>query len=201
MVWLNENGQLILTLCAEGKDSFGVPTVPQGAIDINVAPPVSKVVGKSGDLTKKELIALLNIPEHLAQNIKHAGLKVNYAKYKACLQAQDTLNQMISQGTWPAGVKKPTNSSIIETFVSRTYWHTYMTPAFQDINQYPLLKEWLENTDGGPSDADVWGKVQNNYGFADLQKEKERRQQQAKGKGKKKDDKDTGEKKKKEKKK
>ena len=198
-MWVNDNGQLTLALCAEGKESFGVPTISQAAIDVNVASPVSKGIGKSGDLSKKELIALLNIPEHLAQNIKNAGLKVNYAKYKACLQAQDTLSQKIKQGTWPAGVKKPTNSNIIEVFVSRTYWHTYMTPAFHDISHHPLLKDWLENSDGGPTDAAVWGKVQNNYSFADLQKEKEHRQQQAKGKGKKKDEQHAGEKKKKQK--
>jgi hypothetical protein len=189
VTWDDGNGQLTLSICAEGKDSFGVTPVSHApATGASDPPPVSKAAVKSGDLSKKELVALLNIPEHLAQNIKNAGLKVNYAKYKACLQAQDTLSQKIKQGTWPAGIKKPTNTNIIELFVSRTYWHTYMTPAFHDISHYPPLKEWLENEDGAPADVDVWGTVQNNYSFADLQKEKERRKQQTKGKGKKKDE-------------
>jgi hypothetical protein len=130
------------------------------------------------------LVALLNIPEHLAMPIKNAGLKVNYAKYKACLQAQDILSQKIKDGTWPQGVKKPTTTVIIELFVSKSYWHSYMTPAFHDISHYPLLKDWLEDLENGPADADVWGVVQTSYGFSDLQKEKQRRQQQTKGKGK-----------------
>jgi len=139
----------------------------------------------------------LNIPEQLAQNIKNAGLKLNYAKYKACLQAQETLTQKIKQGTWPAGIKKPTSTDIITLFVSKTSWHSFMTPAFHDISHYPLLKEWLEDENGGPSDADVWGTEQSSYSFPDLQKEKERRKQQTKGKGKKKDDGNPGDGKKK----
>jgi hypothetical protein len=173
--WVTDNGHLTLAVCAEGRDSFAAP--PPSYV------PVSQVIGKQGDLSKNELIALLNIPEHLSKPIKNAGLRINFSKYRACLQAQDTLNQKIRDGSWPQGVKKPTSTMIIEVFVSRSYWHTYMTPAFHDISHYPLLKEWLEDLEGGPSDADVWGVVQTSYGFSDLQKEKERRQQ-SKGKGK-----------------
>jgi hypothetical protein len=179
--WVTANGQLTLAVCAEGKDSFATPSSFAAPSIPHV--PVSKAIGQQGDLSKNELIALLNIPEHLAKPIKSAGLRVNFAKYKACLQAQDTLGQKIRDGSWPEGVKKPTSTIIIELFVSRSYWHTYMTPAFHDISHYPLLKEWLEDLEGGPSDADVWGIVQTSYGFSDLQKEKERRQQ-SKGKGK-----------------
>ena len=185
ITWVTDNGQLTLSICAEGKDSLAAPP----ASSFSHAPgigasgvPESKAVVQ-GELSKKELIALLNIPEQIAQPIKNAGLKINYAKYKACLKAQDTLRQKIKEGTWPDGVKKPTSTNIIELFVSRSYWHHYMTQAFHDIAHYPLLKDWLEDIEGGPIDEDVWGTAQTSYGFGDLQKEKERRQQ-AKGKGK-----------------
>ncbi|KAM6489956.1 hypothetical protein JOM56_002878 [Amanita muscaria] len=150
--------------------------------------PVSQAAVSSGDLSKKEFVALLNIPEHLAQPIKNAGIRVNYAKYKACVQAQETLRQKLKDGTWPAGNKRPTATTIIELFVSRTTWHSYMTQAFHDISHFPLLQEWLEGNEGGPTDAEVWGTVQNSYNFTDLQKEKAHRQQQMKGKGKKKEE-------------
>jgi hypothetical protein len=180
VTWANDNGQLVLSVCAEGKDSFAVPSAAGSAPHA----PVSEAIGQTGNLSRNELIALLNIPEHLAKSIKGAGLRVNFAKYKACLTAQETLDQKIKEGSWPDGVKKPTSAMIIQLFVSKSYWHSYMTPAFQDISHYPLLKEWLEGLEGGPSDADVWGVEQTSYGFNDLQREKERRKQQTKSKGK-----------------
>ena len=180
--WVTENDQLTLSLCAEAKEFLPVPShVPTIAAS---AIPDSKAVGKAGNVSKNELIALLNIPEHLTQPFKNPGLRVNYARYKACLMAQETLNQKIRGGTWPADTKKPTMTQIIELFVSKTYWHKYMNPGFNDIAHYPIVKEWLEDMEGGPDESEVWGTVQTSYSFADLQREKERRQQQTKGKGK-----------------
>jgi hypothetical protein len=185
ITWVPGNGQLTLSICAEGKDIFASASVPSShvpAIGTSGAPESKAVI--QGEISKKELVALLNIPEQLAQPMKNPGLRLNYAKYKACIMAQDTLRQKIKDNTWPEGVKKPTSTNIIELFVSRSFWHHYMTQAFHDIAHYPLLKDWLENIEGGPTDEEVWGTIQSSYGFSDLQKEKERRQQQAKGKGK-----------------
>jgi hypothetical protein len=160
--------------------------------------PVSKAVGNNGDLSQNELIALLNIPEHLAQRHQNPGLRLNYAKYMACLRAQDCVSQKIRDGTWPAGVKKPTNYDIVGLFASKSYWHSYMVKAFHDINHHPVLKEWLESEGGPLGDAEVWGVAQTTYNFSDLHKEKERRAalKQGKGKAVKKDDKSTNSKKK-----
>jgi hypothetical protein len=196
VTWITDNGQPTLTLCAEPRQPSAVPTsshAPGIVTSVASDASVSKVA-VMGNLSNTELVSLLNIPEQLAQPIKNAGLRINYAKYKACLQAQETLVQKIKQGTWPADAKKPTNTNIIELFVSRTYWHQYVKPAFHDISQYPLIKEWLEDTEGGPADVDVWGKEQNSYSFADLQKEKERRNLNQQKKGKKKDDDNVGQK-------
>src|SRR6266704_517894 len=48
--WVTDNGQLTLAVCAEGKDSFAVPSTSHL--------PVSKAIGQQGDLSKNELIAL-----------------------------------------------------------------------------------------------------------------------------------------------
>jgi hypothetical protein len=192
-------GQLSLSICAEHGDSFvtspvsAVPHIGASAV------PVSKAVAKQGDLSAKELVAVLNIPEHLAQRHTSPGLRLNYAKYQACVQAQDTLSQKLRDGTWTAGTKKPTNYDIVGLFASKSYWHSYMVKGFHDINQYPILKKWLEGGEDAPEDAEVWGTVQTTYNFSDLQREKERRQQQkqVKGKAKKDDDKSADGKKKK----
>ena len=183
ITWVTDNGQLTLSICAEGKDIFAAPSVSHAPTIGASGAPESKAVVQ-GEVSKKELIALLNIPEQIAQPIKGAGLKINYAKYKACLKA---LRLKIKEGTWPDGVKKPTSTNIIELFVSRSYWHHYMTQAFHDISHYPILKDWVEDIEGGPIDDEVWGTVQTSYGFGDLQKEKERRQQKGKGKAAQKD--------------
>ena len=153
---------------------------------------MSQPAGRSADHSRNELIALLNIPEHLTRDYKAPGLgktiglRVYYSKYKACLEAQEVLNGMVKSGTWSG--KKPTTITIIELFASKTTWFTYVVPGFADINNFPLLKEWLEDEEGCPTDLDVWGKAKSTYTFADLKEEKERRA----NKGKKKDDKVVG---------
>ncbi|KAM6490830.1 hypothetical protein JOM56_013699 [Amanita muscaria] len=191
VTWETENGQLTLSLCAEGNNIFGASYAPVVASYAPVAGtsdgvPVSKVVG-TGDISKKELIALLNIPEQLTVATKNADVRLSYAKYKACLNAQETLGLKIKDGTWPSSVKKPTITQIIEIFVSKTSWHKYMTKAFHDISHHAGLKAWLEDEAGGPTDIVVWGKNQATYTISDLMKEKERLlecQQPSKGKGK-----------------
>lgn len=149
---------------------------------------MSEPAGRSTDHSRNELIALLNIPEHLTRDVKAVGIRWYYARYKAFLEAQETLSKMLKAGTWPG--RKPTVITIIELFASKSTWFTYVAPGFGDINNFPILKEWLEEGEGCPSDLDVWGKVKSSYNFADLKDEKERQV----NKGKKKDEKDGGEK-------
>jgi hypothetical protein len=145
--------------------------------------PFSKPSNEASDFSRKELISLLNIPEHLTTDVKNPGIRVYYAKYKACLLAQETLNQMIQNGSWSG--KKPSQTQIITLFTCKSMWHGYMAPAFQDINSHPELKDWLENRADGPSDAEVWGRDKGTYSFKDLKEEKNRRQGRTeKGKGK-----------------
>jgi hypothetical protein len=186
VTWTRENGQLTLSLCAEGRDSLAAPStfhVPQVP---GIDPIIVQESAATRKMSREELIALLNVPEHLAQSIKNPGLRTNYAKYKACLDAQEVLNQKFNKdkSPWPADIKKPTLTDVIELFVSRSYWHSYMTKGFHDINHYPIIKEWLENKEDGPSDEDVWGTTQSSYNFTHLQNEKKRRNEQKKGKQK-----------------
>jgi hypothetical protein len=169
VTWTPQNGQLTLSICAEGRDPFHTSTM-----DPVPTAPVSKPIAAHMELSKPELIALLNIPEHLTDHKGKAGLKMNYAKYKACLEASNQVDQKIGDGTWPQNSRRPTFSMIVELFVSKTYWHTYMVPAFGDIDQYPLLQDWLEDKTDGPPESKIWSTVKTTYNFADLMKEKGR---------------------------
>jgi hypothetical protein len=168
VIWVREkDNKLALFICAEGRESLGAPSTSHvPGIGASIAP-ASVAVGK-GQLSKNELISLLGIPEQLTKYVKSPGLKLNYARYKACLTAQGTLGKKLKDGSWPLDVKKPTVTEIVELFVSKSYWHKYMTPAFHDISHHPLIMEWLEDLENGPSDIDVWGAVQTSYGFNDL---------------------------------
>jgi hypothetical protein len=121
--------------------------------------------------SRKELISLLHVPEHLTTHSKNLGIKQHYVRYKACLEAQQILNEMVRAGSWPG--KKPTENAIIELFGSKTYWFTYVKPAFKNINNFPVLKDWLED-EGVLSDMEVWGKQKSFYTFIDLMELKKR---------------------------
>lgn len=135
-------------------------------------------------LEQQDLVDLLGIPEGLTKQVNNPGLRLQYARYKACIAAQHTVLQKVKEGTWPG--RKPANQEIIKFFVSKTTWHGYLSPAFSDISDYPLLKDWLEGEEGGPSDEEVWGVSKSNYTFGDLKEEKERRKKARTAKGKKK---------------
>jgi hypothetical protein len=155
---------------------------------------VSAPAGKSGaaEHSKTELISLLNIPEQLTREAssKALGIRQYYARYKGCLEAQQALDEKVVAGTWPG--KRPTAITIIELFASKTTWFAYVVPSFSDINNFPEIKEWLENEVGCPTDAEIWGKRKTIYTFVDLKDEKERRGKGEKGKNKK-DNVDKGE--------
>jgi hypothetical protein len=108
-----------------------------------------------GNLSKDELLAALAIPPHLTARDKDQSLHLHYLKYKACLQAQQTLDMRCAEGTWPG--KKPTSTEIIELFTSKSMWHSHLKCAFSTINNYPLMLKWLDGGEGSPSDLDVWG--------------------------------------------
>ena len=90
---------------------------------------MSEPAGRSTDHSRNELIALLNIPEHLTRDVKAVGIRQYYARYKAFLEAQETLSKMLKAGTWPG--RKPTVITIIELFASKSTWFTYVAPGFE----------------------------------------------------------------------
>jgi hypothetical protein len=116
--------------------------------------------------SRETILGLLHIPTHLADRADR-GLRVAYEKYKAHLEACQTYEKMIADGTW-AG-KKLTSVDLIELFVSKSYWHLHFKPTFSKVSNYPLMMEWLENdSEGSVSNLEVWGVEKASYNFKDL---------------------------------
>jgi hypothetical protein len=115
------------------------------------------------------------------------SLQTYYKKYKACIEAQHTLDLMSAEGTWPG--KKPNHTDIIKCFFSASMWHSHVK-RMSKVSQYPLMQQWLEGGDDAPEDLKVWGfeKPVASYNFVDLFIWLDRQEEgKDKGKGKKKE--------------
>jgi hypothetical protein len=145
-------------------------------------------------LGREELLALLGIPAHLTERDKNHSLQDYYAKYQACLKAQQLLDKSSAEGKWPG--KKPTSTEIVELFVSKSMWHSHFKHAFSNINNHPSMVKWLEGGEEGPTNLEAWGfeKAHATYNFSDLfsylddaRKDGKNRKGKKGGKGKKKE--------------
>jgi hypothetical protein len=135
---------------------------------------------------------LLGIPPYLGDRSDH-GLHVSYQKYKAYLEASQTYERMLADGSWTGDKLSAVN--LIELFLSKSFWHSHVKKYFAQVSNHPLMVEWLENgPQDRPSSLEVWGIEKTSYTFKDLKGYLE----QADRKGKKKAkvmDKHSGEKK------
>jgi hypothetical protein len=130
---------------------------------------------------KEAILTLLGIGTHLCDR-SDQSLHVSYQKYKAHLEASQTYERMIADGSWTGN--KLTAVDLIELFVSKSFWHSHVRRYFSQVPNHPLLVSWLENKpEDRPSDLDVWGIEKSGYTFKDL----DMFLQRADGKGKKKD--------------
>ena len=74
--------------------------------------------------SKEAILTSLGIPTHLCDHSDH-GLQISYKKYKAHLEACNTYNQMVSEGSWLGN--KLTAVDLVELFVSKSFWHSHVT--------------------------------------------------------------------------
>ncbi|KAK2465443.1 hypothetical protein APHAL10511_002797 [Amanita phalloides] len=112
--WSLESGIPSLTLCISATNPL--TAVTSGGGSTAPAPAPESTGFNSAQHSKKELITLLNIPEHLTIDIKGKilGFREYYSRYRACLEAQSTLSEKIQAGTWVG--KRPNNATIIQLF-------------------------------------------------------------------------------------
>jgi hypothetical protein len=107
----------------------------------------------------------LDIPFNLADR-KDGSLHFAYQKYKAFLQAMQTLAELSSSGEWEG--KKPSVTDLIEIFQSKSMWHLHHSEAFSRVSDYPEMVSWLEKKKDAPSNVEVWGYEKALYNFKDL---------------------------------
>ena len=100
-----------------------------------------------------QLMDILCIDPKLSDH-NRKGLKWCYEKYKGFNAAVQTMDQLLKQGKWPLTTKKPNHTELIEIFMSKSYWHSYVVKPFAVVAQYPQMVAWLE--DEGLSDFEVW---------------------------------------------
>lgn len=117
-------------------------------------------------MSKGEILAQLGIPSHLADRTDR-GLVIAYQKYKAHLQASQTYERMLADGSWMGD--KLSAVDMIQLFVSKSFWHSHYRRLFPRVSNHPLLIEWLEHGQDCPSNLEVWGFEKPNYNFKDLE--------------------------------
>ena len=122
-------------------------------------------VGGSTNLHHIQLMDVLGIDPELSDRSKK-GLKWCYEKYKAFNAAVQTMDQLSKEGKWHLAAKKPNHTELVEIFMSKSYWHSYVVKPFSLIAPYPQMVGWLE--DDGLSDFEVWHLQKSEYGFKEL---------------------------------
>jgi hypothetical protein len=129
-------------------------------------------------------MTLLGISAHLSAR-NDRNIRLAYEKYKAYLQASQTLSKM-KDGSWPG--KKPSTIDLIEVFVSKSMWFSHYRPAFSKVADYSEMVKWLEDSDDKGTNLEVWGVEKESYSLTDLRKFVDNGTlAEKKGKGKKKD--------------
>jgi hypothetical protein len=139
-------------------------------------PPPSASVDTLSDQLHEHFITLLKIPRNLATRGDTTDVRMAYKKYTAYLAAKEALDTMILDGSWQG--KKPTVTSLIEVFVSKSVFHKNWK-LFQRLEEFPDLLEWFEGSEDG---AAVWGIWKSAYAFTDLSNYYKRKDKQAKHK-------------------
>ena len=158
-----------ITLAQEKRVSISVPA-SHGSHPASPSLYSNSALGAESSSTtpfKDKLMALLGIPKHLS-NRTNRNLHFAYQKYKAYIQACQTLTKRISEGTWPG--KRPSTTELIEIFLLKSMWFFHYKPVFSKVSNYPLMVEWLENEEAKVSDSEIWGVEKVNYMLTDLRK-------------------------------
>ncbi|KAM6492665.1 hypothetical protein JOM56_012389 [Amanita muscaria] len=165
ITWTNDGGDCRIVMGIEKEDvdlgpSYLAPRTSSGSQP-----------AYGGILSRIEIISLLKIPQQLVRDFgikehQDVGMKFQYRKYQACLAATQTLSSMVAAGTWPG--RRPSDTDIVELFVSKSMWHSHFKKMFSRIPRFPLMQKWLRGDDDAPDDLTVWGEERTIYTFKDL---------------------------------
>jgi len=111
------------------------------------------------------LVSQLGIPPHLTDR-SHNSLQFAYQRYKAYVEANARLSQLIKDGQWEG--RRPTAAELAEVFISKTMMFTNYRKAFAHIGDHVEMVNWLDQAENAGSDLEVWGYEKGAYVFKDL---------------------------------
>jgi hypothetical protein len=89
-----------------------------------------------------------------------------YERFKGCLDAQERLTAMASNGEWLGWV--PILEEVIKLFVPRSTWYNYYCKAFERIKDYPALHAYLEKTENALLAKDLFHICKSTYTYTDI---------------------------------
>jgi len=110
----------------------------------------------------------LQIPSELRRTGTSLTLQQHYARYLAYLKALTTLKKMNKDGTWPEGLRVPSDSDIRLLFIGKSTWHDSWSKTFPHLKDYPDMKNWLADDEDCLDDVDLWDSNLKSYHFPEL---------------------------------
>ena len=121
-------------------------------------------------LTSEQLLIAdeLQIPSNMLRTGAPVSLQANYTRYLVYLEACQTLANLKNTGTWPSGLKVPSQMDLVLLFIGKSAWYDSWSKAFPNITKYPEMVKWLKMEDDRQSDLEVWGIAHNVYNFVHL---------------------------------
>jgi hypothetical protein len=121
-------------------------------------------------LTSEQLLIAdqLEIPSNMLRTGAPLSLQANYSRYLVYLEACQRLANLKNTGTWPSGLKVPSQMDLVLLFIGKSAWYDSWCKAFPNITKYPEMVKWLKMEDDRQSDLEVWGIAHNVYNFLHL---------------------------------
>jgi hypothetical protein len=102
----------------------------------------------------------------LCQNLKEPSLQLLYRRYRVVNDILRQVHQLGEDKTWKGA--KLTKTEIISLFVAKSTWHESYRVQMPAAETQEQMRAWLAGEKDGPSDADIWGDVQDYYSLKDL---------------------------------
>ena len=107
-----------------------------------------------------------DISPHLRKRHGFISLPHAYERYKAFNVAHDEMETMTKNRTWEG--KPPLKVDLMEVFACRSTFYNEYLDLFDKVEDYPILKRWLEQEHGARTGPDLFGGRKRSYGFRDL---------------------------------
>jgi hypothetical protein len=128
--------------------------------------PVSAITPCSVESLSASLAQHFDISSHLLRHHGFVSLPHAYECYKAFNIAHDEMETMTKNRTWEG--KPPLKVDLMEVFACRSTFYNEYLNLFDQVEDYPMLKRWLEQEHGARTGPDLFGGRKRSYAFRDL---------------------------------